>query len=140
MASAKITYPMRQLHCNWSRQQNHHPPQNKFNGHAVPLAPMQRCSRPVQILLGTWPRQFWRLQHQETSPNLPPLPTEDPTDFPLLPSAHCNLVFFSLCSQFSLQGCVDPQVFTCIHSTSEHNMIKVHTLYGSGLTSSQPPT
>ena len=69
-------------------------PQNKFNGHAVPLAPMQRCSRPVQILLGTCPQKYWQLQHQEPFPNIPPLKTEDLTDFPLLPSAHCILVLF----------------------------------------------
>ena len=109
--SAKITYPMRKLHFNWSLQKNHHPPQNKFNGHAVPRAPMKRCSSPVQIFLGAWPQQSWRLQHQEPSPNLPPLPREDPTDFPILSSAHCKLFFsLSLCSQCSLQGCVDPQV------------------------------
>ena len=69
-------------------------PQKKTNGHAFPLVTMQRCSRPIQILLGTWPRQSWRLQHQEPPFNLPPLPMEDPTYCPILPSAHCKLVFF----------------------------------------------
>ena len=142
MTSANITYPMRQLHCNLSHHQNHHPPYNKVNGHAVPLAPMQRFSRPVLILLGTWPRRSWRLQHQEPTPQSTTSPNgiSDRLTFTALGSLQFSFIFSLFAHNAHCKGVQIHRYPTCIHSTSEHNMLEVRTLYGSGLTPSRLPT
>ena len=92
-----------QLPWEWPIKPSFH--KNQVDGHAIPLASLQRLTIPVKIILGSRIPESWILKHQELPSHLSPLSEKNQTSCNLPPNAD----WYSLnCSIDSRQGCIDP--------------------------------